>query len=151
MSSYVSDTDSNAGSSACPFRRQRTDCVRSEWGDAKRTWNRKRRRRRHGPPGTPDVPTEEVEGDEEKVRKGTAEEALTREHQMTHLPKIPSAMSAPRQKYKANRRGNVAKLVPDEAAKKAPVKFGEQVTGDHFIETLAKATMRKAHIFPSIP
>ena len=33
MSSYVSDTDSYAGRSACPFRRQRTNsCVASERG-----------------------------------------------------------------------------------------------------------------------
>ena len=54
---------------------------------------------------------------------------------MTRLPKNPSASEtcAKAKIQRKQKRTTVAKLVLDEAAKKAPVKFGEQATGDHFI------------------
>ena len=91
MSSYVSDINSYAGRSACPFRRQRTDCVTSERGMPNKPGNGSADGAESVPQEPPDVPTEEVKGDEEEtVRKGTAEEALAREHQMTHLPQKSS-------------------------------------------------------------
>ncbi len=141
MSSYVSDADTDAGCSACPSRRRRSGSVAPE-REVARSGREKRRGRRptgpHKPPDEPpaetgatDVPAEEVE----EVPKGTAEEALTREHQMTHVPRNPFCETCAKAKLQRKQKRNmVAQLAPGEAAKKAPAKFGEQVTGCHFIK-----------------
>ena len=57
-------------------------------------------------------------------------------------------MSALRQTYKQAEEEHVATLVPDEAAKKAPVKFCEQVTGYHFIKDASRSDDEEGPHFP---
>ena len=86
-------------------------------------------------PEPPDEPTPEVEAVKGPKPKGTVEEAQPREHQMAHLPKIPFCDVCAKAKMQRNqKRKKVEKLVPDDTAKKAPVKFGEQMTADQFIK-----------------
>ena len=48
---------------------------------------------------------EEIPEEREETAKGSAEEAQTKEHQMTHLPTNPNARFAPGQTPSANRKG----------------------------------------------
>ena len=54
---------------------------------------------------------------------------------MSHLPKNPFCdVCAKAKVQRTQKRKKVVKLVPDDIAKKAPVKFCEQMIGDHFIK-----------------
>ena len=54
---------------------------------------------------------------------------------MTRLPKTPYCDTCAKAKVQRKQtRKNVAVLEPDGAPKRAPVKFGDQVTGCHFIK-----------------
>ena len=54
---------------------------------------------------------------------------------MTHLPKNPFCDTCANAKaQRTQKRKQVVKLQPDETTRKEPVKFGEQVTGYHFIK-----------------
>ena len=54
---------------------------------------------------------------------------------MTHLPKNPFCEVCSKAKIQRTQKRKAAnKAAPDGPPKKPPVKFGEQVTGDHFIK-----------------
>ena len=56
---------------------------------------------------------------------------------MTHLPKNPFCEVCSKAKIQRTQKRKAAtKAVPDGPPKKPPVKCGEQVTGDHFIENV---------------
>ena len=67
--------------------------------------------------------------------KETLEEAESREHRMTHLPKNPHCEVCSKAKVQGTptRRTSSKPMVAEEA-KPLPTKFGEQVTGEHFIK-----------------
>ena len=67
--------------------------------------------------------------------QGTLEEAQSRAHQMTHLPKNPFCDVCSKAKMqRRQKRRKSSKLIPDDDARSPPTSFGEQVTGDHFIK-----------------
>ncbi len=67
--------------------------------------------------------------------KKTLEEAESREHRMTHLPRNPTCEVCFKAKIQGTpKRRKSSKPVLGEAAKPLPTKLGEQVTGDHFIK-----------------
>ncbi len=67
--------------------------------------------------------------------KDTIEVALSGAHQMTHTPKNSHCLVCSKAKMqRKQKRRKTSKLVPDEVARPPPTKFGEQVTGDHFIK-----------------
>ena len=73
------------------------------------------------------------ESEEEEIKgRGEAElrrEALTARHLLTHLPKNPFCSAC--QRAKAQRRG--ARRVKVRNLRKAPEKFGDETTADHWI------------------
>ncbi len=78
-----------------------------------------------------------VEADEvlDPKPKKTPEEAESREHRMTHLPKNPHCEVCSKAKHQRKPRiSKSSKPSAAEAAKALPARFGEQVTGDHFIK-----------------
>ena len=69
---------------------------------------------------------------------------------MTHLPKNPFWETCAKANIqRRQKRKKVATLVPYEAAKKAPAKFCEQVTGDRFIKNSSLSGDEEDPIFPS--
>jgi hypothetical protein len=83
------------------------------------------------------VPEGESADDAEAVRdptpKGTREEAQSREHQMTHLPKNHFCDVCSKDKIqRTQKRGKASTPAQDAEARQTPTKLGEQVTGDHF-------------------
>ena len=74
--------------------------------------------------------------EEDEIAKGSAEEAKTKEHQVTPFPIIPACEVC--LKAKAQRKPKKKKVVvlePQIAPRKAPTKLGGQVTADHLIKT----------------
>ena len=73
--------------------------------------------------------------EEDELAKGSAEEAKTKEHQLTRLPRNPScevclgakALRKPKLEI-------VVVLEPDTATGKAPTRFGDQVAADQLIK-----------------
>jgi hypothetical protein len=89
-----------------------------------------------GPSGVEEVAVE-VGVDEvlDPKPKWTLEEAESREYRMTHLPKSPFCEVCSKAKiHRTPQRRKSSKTAADEDAKPPPTKFGEQVTGDHFIK-----------------
>ena len=79
------------------------------------------------------------EGDVDEVLdpkpKKTLEEAESREHRMTHLPKNPHCEVCSKAIIQRTpKRRKSSKPSAAEEAKPQPTKFGEQVTGNHFIK-----------------
>ena len=93
--------------------------------------------------------------DEVAVVKGpkpprTLAEAQSREHMMTHLPKNPYCDVCSKAKMqRRQKRKKVPHLVPDEGAPPPPRKFGDQVTGDHFIKNGSGSVEEEDPNFPS--
>ncbi len=89
-----------------------------------------------GPSGDEEVAVE-VGVDEvlDPKPKKTLEEAESREHRMTHLPKNPHCEVCSKAKMQRKpKRSKSSKPSAAEEAKPQPTRFGEQVTGDHFIK-----------------
>ncbi len=87
-------------------------------------------------PGAPADPSEEAPdgGDLALKSLGTREQAKSVAHQMTHMPKNQHCDVCNKAKIQRTRKMRVtSKAVPVEG-RKVPTKFGEQVTGDHFIK-----------------
>ena len=88
--------------------------------------------------------------DAEHVRgprpKGTVEEAQSREHMMTRLPKNQFCEVCSKAKIQRKQKRKAAnKAVPDGPLRKPPVQFGEQVTGDHFIKNASSVIEEDAN------
>ena len=67
---------------------------------------------------------------------------------MTHLPKNPFCEVCSKAKIQRTQKRKAAnKAAPDGPPKKPPVKFGEQVTGDHFIKN-ASSVIEEDASFP---
>jgi hypothetical protein len=68
---------------------------------------------------------------------------------MTHLPRNQFCKVCSKAKIQRTQKRKAAnKAVPDGPARKPPVKFGEQVTGDHFIKNASSAIEEDAN-FPT--
>ena len=69
---------------------------------------------------------------------------------MTHLPTNPYCDVCNKAKMqRRHKRKKVPRLVPDEVAPPPPKKFGDQVTGDHFIKNVGQSDAEEDPNFPT--
>ena len=81
---------------------------------------------------------------------GTLEEAQSREHQRTHLPKnLFCEVCSTAKIQRTPKRRKSSKPIVGAEAKPPPAKFGEQVTRDHFIKNGRESAEEEDPNFPS--